>query len=164
MDPVIVVGAGPVGLALALALARQEVPSIVLDEGSGLCAEGPRSVVLGRDGTALLARLGYTRAASDAARWDSFTIWRRRQEVLRVDLAGTPALHLPQHRLQRGLRDALTATLSSGSPRSAGWSNSNRTATASASAPATRRTAPRPGGAAATWSAATAPARPSASC
>ncbi|MER5996561.1 FAD-dependent monooxygenase, partial [Streptomyces viridosporus] len=30
MEPVIVVGAGPVGLALALALARQEVPCVLL--------------------------------------------------------------------------------------------------------------------------------------
>lgn len=110
MDPVIVVGAGPVGLALALALARHEVPTVVLDEGTGVCPEGPRSVVLGGDATALLARLGYTRAASDAARWDAFTIWRRRTEVLRLPLDTDPVLHLPQHRLQRGLRDAVTAT------------------------------------------------------
>ncbi|MFB7665610.1 FAD-dependent monooxygenase [Kitasatospora sp. NPDC056138] len=110
MDPVIVVGAGPVGLALALALARHEVPSIVLDEGAGVCPEGPRSVVLGSDSTALLTRLGYTRAASDAARWDALGIWRRRSEVLRLDLRADPVLHLPQHRMQRGLRDAVTAT------------------------------------------------------
>ncbi|PBC77510.1 3-(3-hydroxy-phenyl)propionate hydroxylase [Streptomyces sp. TLI_235] len=110
MDPVIVVGAGPVGLSLALALARHEVPSIVLDEGAGLCPESPRTVVLGPDTTALLGRLGYTRAASDAARWDAFTVWRRRAEVLRIPLDGEPVLHLAQHRLQRGLRDAVTAT------------------------------------------------------
>lgn len=40
MDPVIIVGAGPVGLALALALAAQDVPSVVLDEGTG--EDGPR--------------------------------------------------------------------------------------------------------------------------
>ncbi|WP_354642525.1 FAD-dependent monooxygenase [Kitasatospora camelliae] len=110
MDPVIVVGAGPVGLALALALARSEVPSIILDEGSGVCSEGPRSLVLGTDTTAFLTRLGYARAASDAARWDALTVWRRRSEVLRVPLEDRPVLHLPQHRLQRGLRDAVTAT------------------------------------------------------
>ncbi|GAA2147856.1 FAD-dependent monooxygenase [Kitasatospora kazusensis] len=110
MDPVIVVGAGPVGLALALALARHEVPTVVLDEGAGVCPEGPRSVVLGTDTTALLGRLGYLRAASDAARWDAFTVWRRRSEVLRLPLDEDPVLHLPQHRLQRGLRDAVTAT------------------------------------------------------
>ncbi|WP_329568020.1 FAD-dependent monooxygenase [Kitasatospora sp. NBC_01266] len=110
MDPVIVVGAGPVGLAMALALARHEVPSIVLDQGSGVCPEGPRSTVLGADTTAFLERLGYLRAASDAARWERLTVWRRRQQVLERDLTDHPVLHLPQHRLQRGLRDAATAT------------------------------------------------------
>ena len=50
MDPVIIVGAGPVGLTLALALARQQVPSVVLDEGTG--KEEPRlarTVVLHAD-------------------------------------------------------------------------------------------------------------------
>ncbi|MFI9274802.1 FAD-dependent monooxygenase [Kitasatospora sp. NPDC052896] len=110
MDPVIVVGAGPVGLAMALALARHEVPSIVLDQGNGVYPEGPRSAVLGAESTAFLERLGYLRAASDAARWDRLTVWRRRQQVLDLDLTDHPVLHLPQHRLQRGLRDAATAT------------------------------------------------------
>ena len=58
MDPVIIVGAGPVGLTLALALARQEVPSVVLDEGPG--KDEPRlarTVVLREDTAALLERL-----------------------------------------------------------------------------------------------------------
>ncbi|TWF97631.1 3-(3-hydroxy-phenyl)propionate hydroxylase [Kitasatospora viridis] len=104
------VGAGPVGLAMALALARHEVPSIVLDQGGGVYPEGPRSAVLGADTTALLERLGYPRAASDAARWNRLTVWRRRQEVLGLDLADHPVLHLSQHRLQRGLRDAASAS------------------------------------------------------
>ncbi|GLW55939.1 FAD-dependent monooxygenase [Kitasatospora phosalacinea] len=110
MDAVIIVGAGPVGLALALALARNEVPSTVLDEGTGVSPESPRTVVLGGDTAAFLARIGYTRVGSDAARWDAFTVWRRRAEVLRLPLDAEPVLHLAQHRLQRGLRDAVAAT------------------------------------------------------
>ncbi|MGW4805617.1 FAD-dependent monooxygenase [Kitasatospora sp. NPDC004272] len=110
MDAVIIVGAGPVGLALALALARNEVPSTVLDEGPGVSAESPRTVVLGGDTAAFLGRIGYARVGSDAARWDAFTIWRRRAEVLRLPLDDEPVLHLAQHRLQRGLRDAVAAT------------------------------------------------------
>ncbi|BAJ31137.1 MULTISPECIES: FAD-dependent monooxygenase [Kitasatospora] len=110
MDAVIIVGAGPVGLALALALARNEVPSTVLDEGTGVSPESPRTVVLGGDTAAFLGRIGYTRVASDSARWDAFTVWRRRAEVLRLPLDGEPVLHLAQHRLQRGLRDAVAAT------------------------------------------------------
>lgn len=58
MDPVIVVGAGPVGLTLALALARHGVPCLVLDEGPG--PEGrrlARTVVLRSDTAALVERL-----------------------------------------------------------------------------------------------------------
>lgn len=58
MDPVIIVGAGPVGLTLALALARQDVPCVVLDEGPG--KDEPRlarTVVLREDTTALVERL-----------------------------------------------------------------------------------------------------------
>lgn len=58
MDPVIIVGAGPVGLTLALALARQEVPSVVLDEGPGKDEQRPaRTVVLREDTAALIERL-----------------------------------------------------------------------------------------------------------
>lgn len=58
MDPVIIVGAGPVGLTLALALARQEVPSVVLDEGPGKDEQRlARTVVLREDTVALVERL-----------------------------------------------------------------------------------------------------------
>ena len=56
MDPVIIVGAGPVGLTLALALARQEVPSVVLDEGPGKDEQRPARTVVLREDTAALDR------------------------------------------------------------------------------------------------------------
>ena len=40
--PVLIVGAGPVGLSMALALARQNIPSIVIERNPGL-TEHPRA-------------------------------------------------------------------------------------------------------------------------
>ncbi|MBQ1089858.1 FAD-dependent monooxygenase [Streptomyces sp. B93] len=80
MDPVIIVGAGPVGLTLALALARQEVPSVVLDEGPG--KDEPRlarTVVLREDTAALLARLTGMPIAEAGAHWAGWRSMRRKQ-------------------------------------------------------------------------------------
>ncbi len=114
MDPVIVVGAGPVGLALSLALAGQGVPSVVLDEGAG--KDEPRTArtaVLRPDTAELLERLGCATVRDDGARWTGWRSMRRNQEVRQVDFgdADDPSspVHLPQHDLTRGLRDAVTA-------------------------------------------------------
>ncbi|MEU5219280.1 FAD-dependent monooxygenase [Streptomyces sp. NPDC020807] len=126
MDPVIVVGAGPVGLALSLALAAQGVPSLVLDEGSGKEDPRPaRTVVLRADTAAMVERLGCTTLRDEGLRWVGWRSLRRRQVMrhtaLDLGLGGTeewaedpdspasPAapLHIPQHALARGLRDAI---------------------------------------------------------
>ncbi|MGW0563955.1 FAD-dependent monooxygenase [Streptomyces sp. NPDC003016] len=115
MDPVIVVGAGPVGLALSLALAGQGVPSVVLDEGAG--KDEPRTArtaVLRPDTAELLERLGCATVRDDGARWAGWRSLRRHQEVRQIvfgDDGGGPSspVHLPQHDLTRGLRDAVTA-------------------------------------------------------
>ncbi|MEU9121626.1 FAD-dependent monooxygenase [Streptomyces sp. NPDC048506] len=121
MDPVIVVGAGPVGLALSLALARLGVPSIVLDETTGQEDTRPaRTVVLRPDTAAFVDRLGCADALeSTGIRWTAWRIMRRRRLAERVafaprtpdDGAGPAALaspvHLPQHALARALRAAL---------------------------------------------------------
>lgn len=65
MDPVIVVGAGPVGLSLSLALAGHGVPSVLLDEGPGKDEPRPaRSVVLHGDTAAMVHRLGCATCAT----------------------------------------------------------------------------------------------------
>ncbi|MFK0286732.1 FAD-dependent monooxygenase [Streptomyces sp. NPDC090499] len=111
MDPVIIVGAGPVGLTLALALARQEVPSVVLDEGPGKDEPRPaRTVVLREDTAALVTRLSGTPLADLGARWTGWRSMRRRQVLREVvfDDAGEPSpLHVAQHVLTNVLRAAI---------------------------------------------------------
>ncbi|MET9950664.1 FAD-dependent monooxygenase [Streptomyces sp. NPDC006339] len=123
MDPVIIVGAGPVGLALSLALAAQDVPSVVLDESAGKEEPRPaRTVVLRADMAALVERLGCATLRDEGVRWVGWRSMRRRQQMRHVPLdlglagdagaedgvAGPAApLHIPQHALARGLRDAI---------------------------------------------------------
>ena len=95
MDPVIVAGAGPVGLTLALALARQDVPVVLFDETAG--ADEPRlarTVVLRPDTAALLERLG-CRAAAGARPWTGWRTMRRRQLVRHVPLEPGPLFGAP---------------------------------------------------------------------
>lgn len=110
MDPVIIVGAGPVGLTLALALARQEVPCVVLDEGPGKDEPRPaRSVVLREDTTALLERLTGAPLARAGSRWAGWRSMRRKQVTHEVTFDATaPApVHIAQHVLTGALRAAL---------------------------------------------------------
>ncbi|MFI0944182.1 FAD-dependent monooxygenase [Streptomyces sp. NPDC021020] len=112
MDPVIVAGAGPVGLALALALARRDVPVILLDEAEVIAdAEGlrrSRTAVLGPASAALVERLGYPGVRNEGAAWKGWRTVRRRAEVARLDFAADDApVHIAQHRLEDGLRQAL---------------------------------------------------------
>ncbi|MFR9755133.1 FAD-dependent monooxygenase [Streptomyces sp. TR06-5] len=102
MDPVIVVGAGPVGLALALALARRDVPSVVLDAGEGdVLRRAARTCALRPDTAATLPLV-------EAARWRVWRTERRRQCLERVELDDEAApFHLEQHRLQTALQAAL---------------------------------------------------------
>jgi 3-(3-hydroxy-phenyl)propionate hydroxylase len=113
VDPVIVVGAGPVGLALSLALAVQGVPSVVLDEGTGGDEPRPaRTVILRPDTAALMSRLGYATLGDEGARWVGWRLMRRRQLMRELPLGeagdgSAASLHLPQHALSRGLRKAI---------------------------------------------------------
>ncbi|MEV8030962.1 FAD-dependent monooxygenase [Streptomyces sp. NPDC086182] len=89
MDPVIIVGAGPVGLTLALALARQEVPSVVLDEGPGKDElRLARSVVLREDTVALVERLTGLPLDDAGFRWAGWRSMRRKQVMREITFDG----------------------------------------------------------------------------
>lgn len=128
MDPVIIVGAGPVGLTLALALARQEVPSVILDEGPGKDEQRlARTVVLREDTTALIERLTGFPLSEAGFRWAGWRSMRRKQVMreVRFDAQGDDAegatgaagpggkeeiaapLHIAQHTLTAALREAI---------------------------------------------------------
>ncbi|WP_225828850.1 FAD-dependent monooxygenase [Streptomyces naphthomycinicus] len=111
MDPVIIVGAGPVGLTLALLLARQHVPAVVLDEGPGKDEPRPaRTVVLREDTAALLTRLTGTALDEQGVRWAGWRSLRRKQVTNEIAFdAADPAapLHIAQHVLTNALRAAL---------------------------------------------------------
>ncbi len=112
MDPVIIVGAGPVGLTLALALARQEVPCVVLDEGPGKDEpRAARTVVLREDTAALMERLTGVPLDRAGAHWAG---WRsvRRKQVMREVVFDGEAEPAPLHIAQHVLTDALRAALS----------------------------------------------------
>ncbi|MGW2418240.1 FAD-dependent monooxygenase [Streptomyces sp. NPDC001709] len=111
MDPVIIVGAGPVGLTLALALARQEVPSVVLDEGPGKDEPRPaRTVVLREDTAALLERLTGVALGEQGVRWAGWRSVRRKQVMNEITFGeDDPAapLHIAQHVVTGALRAAI---------------------------------------------------------
>lgn len=110
VDPVIVVGAGPVGLALALALARQDVPVVVLDEGPGSdVPRAARTVVLREDTAAFVESLAGVPLGDAGLRWAGWRTMRRKQMTREVVLGeDIPApLHIAQHVLTGALRAAL---------------------------------------------------------
>ncbi|MFI8165377.1 FAD-dependent monooxygenase [Streptomyces sp. NPDC085931] len=110
MDPVIIVGAGPVGLTLALALARQEVPCVVLDEGPGKDEpRAARTVVLHEDTAAMIERLTGVPLDQVGAQWAGWRSVRRKQVMREVFLDGSEPipLHIAQHVLTGILRAAL---------------------------------------------------------
>ncbi|WP_217139687.1 FAD-dependent monooxygenase [Streptomyces sp. AC627_RSS907] len=113
MDPVIIAGAGPAGLTLALALARQEVPCVVLDEGPGKDEPRPaRTVVLREDAVALVERLTGTPLTGLGFRWAGWRSMRRKQVTREVAFgdADPAPLHIAQHELTGVLRTALART------------------------------------------------------
>ncbi|WP_063784069.1 FAD-dependent monooxygenase [Streptomyces sp. SBT349] len=106
MLPVIIAGAGPVGLALALALAGHGVPTVVLDG-----AQGPPPVRLAR--TCVLPHdiahwAGMPGTGGHAPAWTAWRSTQRGRTVLheRLDPEAAPR-HVPQHALERALRDAV---------------------------------------------------------
>ena len=84
---VVVVGAGPVGLTLALALAKQGVPVVLLDE-SNQVSEGSRAICFAKRSLEIFYKLGVAKSmVSKGVKWDVGRIFFKNDEIDRFDLS-----------------------------------------------------------------------------
>ncbi|HEX7966728.1 MAG TPA: FAD-dependent monooxygenase, partial [Stellaceae bacterium] len=114
--PVIVVGAGPVGLAVTLDLMSRGVRDVVLlDEGEGP-AVGSRAICWSRRSLEILSRLGVGRRLIERGfTWQTGRVFHGDEELFRFDLQpepgyGHPAfINLSQHDFEAALIARLAA-------------------------------------------------------
>ena len=84
--PVIIVGAGPVGLAMAIELANHGVASVVLDDNN-VVSMGSRAICWSRRSLEIFDRLGIAgRVMDKAVPWRRGRIFHGREELFRTDL------------------------------------------------------------------------------
>jgi 3-(3-hydroxy-phenyl)propionate hydroxylase len=93
--PVVVVGAGPVGLVAAIDLAQQGVPVVVLDDDCTVSV-GSRAICYAKRTLEILDRLGCGEAiASRGVQWNVGRVFFRDTPAYRFDLLPEPGHHRP---------------------------------------------------------------------
>ena len=84
--PVVIVGAGPVGLALAIDLAQRDVPVVVLDDDRRL-STGSRAICFAKRTLEIFDRLGCgDRMVAKGVSWNVGKVFLRDEQVYRFDL------------------------------------------------------------------------------
>ncbi|TCP04173.1 FAD-dependent oxidoreductase [Caldimonas thermodepolymerans] len=84
--PVVIVGAGPVGLSLAIDLAQQGIASVVLDSGSRL-STGSRAICFAKRTLEIWDRLGCgDRMVAKGVSWNVGKVFFRHEQVYQFDL------------------------------------------------------------------------------
>ena len=93
--PIIIAGGGPVGLAIALGLARQGVKSLVIEADNSVC-EGSRAICLSRRSLQILQRLGVLEPfLQKGLPWTTGRSYYKDVEVLRFDMPYAKTDKLP---------------------------------------------------------------------
>ena len=112
---VVIAGAGPVGLTTALALARQGVPSVVLEPELQV-SEGSRAIVFTRRSMEILQQVGVAdRVTTSGLPWRFGNSYYRGQRVFRMEAPHStddrffPMINLQQQYLEEYLVEAALA-------------------------------------------------------
>ncbi len=119
---VVVVGAGPVGLAAAIDLAQHDVPVVVVDDNDRV-SWGSRAICFAKRPLEILDRLGCGDAFVDkGVTWNTGKVFFDKREVYQFDLLPEdghkrPAfINLQQYHLEKFLIDRLRQLQSQGKP------------------------------------------------
>jgi len=96
MDPVLIAGAGPVGLVTALLLARWDVPSVVLEAAQRPSHGGSRAICFQRDVLDILDRAGCAdELLAEGVTWTTGRTFYRSSELFTVSFPDPGASTLP---------------------------------------------------------------------
>lgn len=113
--PVVIVGAGPVGLTLALDLARRQVPVVLIDDADRI-GEGSRAICFAKRTLEIFDRLGLAQAMVEKGiTWQKGRVFRGETELYEFDLLPEgghkqPAfINLQQFYVEAALVDAVLA-------------------------------------------------------
>ena len=113
--PVAIVGAGPIGMALALGLARHGVASVLIEADDSVC-EGSRATCVSRRSLEIIERLGAIDAfMAKGLPWTDGVSFYREHEVLRFSMPHDaqqkfpPMINLEQYYIEQYLLDAISA-------------------------------------------------------
>lgn len=95
LHPVVVVGAGPVGLSTAIDLARQGIPTILLDDDNCL-SQGSRAICFSKRTLEIFDRLGCAGPMLDkGVRWNIGKVFLQDQQVYQFDLLPESGHQMP---------------------------------------------------------------------
>ncbi|HEV7328565.1 MAG TPA: FAD-dependent oxidoreductase [Bosea sp. (in: a-proteobacteria)] len=113
--PVVIVGAGPVGLTLALDMARRQVPVVLIDDADRI-GEGSRAICFAKRTLEIFDRLGLAQAMVEkGVTWQKGRVFRGETELYEFDLLlegghKQPAfINLQQFYVEAALVDAVLA-------------------------------------------------------
>jgi 3-(3-hydroxy-phenyl)propionate hydroxylase len=86
LHPVVIIGAGPVGLALAIDLARRDIPVVLLDDADRI-GEGSRAICFAKKTLEVFDRLGCADPMLDkGVRWSVGKVFQGEELLYRFDL------------------------------------------------------------------------------